>query len=204
MKWRLRQKITLISLFIVCTFLAICHVHNNDILQAKALPSFARTDTQLPTQNGLLASPTLDGSPIPTATIDPSYEPAYWGLPAQMGGYEIMVVVSSENEKCSPPNQLQLLLHAIPDQPQTLTTADVKKLETLANRTIQLTFLSGVVSIQQVQSQMEEWNAAMAGGCISLGDLIPTFTPNPDDPISLTSYDPKFWSLPETIAGTNY
>ncbi|MBA3867577.1 MAG: hypothetical protein H0X30_00330 [Anaerolineae bacterium] len=152
-------------------------------------------------QNMPIIPPTPDVGSIPTPTLDPSFTPAYWGLPAQVGGYEIMVVTSSENEKCSPPNQLQLLLHAIPDQPQTLTTGDVQRLETLTKRTIQLAFTNGVVSIQQVQSQMKDWNAEMAGGCVSLGGPIPSPTTNPDDPISMTSYDPKFWSLPETLAG---
>jgi len=230
MKWTLRQKITLASL-LVCTLFASYVLYNRDALLAKSPPAFAPTHTmpptrivpiipptpdtssviipptapinpinsELPTQNSLLASPTPSGTLTPTATIDPSYEPAYWGLPTQIGGYEIMVVTSSENQKCSPPNQLQLLLHAIPNQPQTLTTADIQQLEKLTNRSISLMFTSGVVSIQQVQSQMKDWNAEMTNGCISLGGPIPS--PNPDDPISLSSYDPKFWSLPETIAG---
>jgi len=136
------------------------------------------TGSGLPNQNSLPASPTPDGSLLPIATIDPSYEPAYWDLPAQVGGYEIMVVVSSENQACSPPNQLQLLLHAIPGQPQTLTTADIQQLEKLTNRSISLMFTSGVVSIQQVQNQMESWKAEMAGGCITTGGpiIIPTPT----------------------------
>lgn len=233
MKWTLRQKITLISLFIICTVLAIYGLRNNDILQAKSPPSFAPTNTMpptqnsliipltrdagsiimpptavidpansaLPTQNGLLASPTPDGTPIATSTTDDSYNPAYWGLPAQIGGYEIMVVVSSENQACSPPNQLQLVLHAIPNQPQTLTSADIQQLETVAHRSISLMFSSGVVSIEQVQTQMASWNAGMVGGCINLGGPIPSPTPNPDDPISMTSYDPAYWGFPEAIAG---
>jgi hypothetical protein len=71
------------------------------------------------------------------------------------------------------------------------------------SRTIQLAFLSSVVSIEQIKRQTEEWNAAMAGGCVSLGGPIIIPTPKPADPTLVPPDDPVYWNLPATIAGYN-
>lgn len=170
MKWTLRQKITVISLLVCCSVLAIYLLSKSYDLRAKALASF---------------------------------DPADYGLPSQIGGYQVMVAIPWESQGCAPPNQLQLMLYALPDQAQTLTTADIKQLEAIVNRPIQLSFSSGIVSIEQVKSQMKEWNVAIARGCdriggpmVTLPRPVPTLVPTRE-----AGYDPADYHLPPEIGG---
>ncbi|MCA0457992.1 MAG: hypothetical protein LCI00_28760 [Chloroflexi bacterium] len=99
-----------------------------------------------------------------------SFDPADYGLPAEIGGYQIRVAQSWETRLCNPSTDLDLSLYAIPDQPQTLTTGDIQKLQDLTGRVLHLRFVSWPITIEAVKSQSEVFDSLP---CIYLGGPLP-------------------------------
>ncbi len=108
------------------------------------------------------------------AKAEMSLTPADYGLPSEIGGYQIRVAQSWETRFCNPSMDLQLFLYAIPDQPQTLTTADIQQLEAIVSRRIHIAFSNETPDLKR---QEETLNATATGECPQNSPIIP---PTPD------------------------
>jgi hypothetical protein len=99
-----------------------------------------------------------------------SFDPKDYGIPNQIGGYQVMAVVPSENMACAKAGSINLILRALPYQQPTLTDNDLQKIGDAVHLEVQITITSGVVTIDMIKNQVDSWNREMKpSDCVPIG-----------------------------------
>ena len=91
-----------------------------------------------------------------------SFDPKDYGIPSQMGGYQVLAVVPSESTMCGGSGSLNLLLRAVPNQQITLTDNDLKNLGNHLHKDIVMEVTTGFVTVEAVKAQVDNWNRNMS------------------------------------------
>jgi hypothetical protein len=114
-------------------------------------------------------------APVPTSTLS-DFDPAYYGLPDIIAGYQILAVETSENVACMPSGMMKLVLRASsPDSTTFLNqTPDITALE----RTLKtlypnpahwdFEFVGPGISEGALRQTLQQWNPNVMHVCIRL------------------------------------
>jgi hypothetical protein len=120
----------------------------------------------------------LESTPSP-------FDPARYGVPYRLAGYRVLAVISAENTRCVPANELRLVVQAVaPDVETFLSGSDGQDL----NAAIQkynhpgkdwmVEIVGPGISLADLEANTAQWNRGMQSGCIRSGPVIlPDDTP---------------------------
>jgi hypothetical protein len=136
------------------------------------------------------------------------YDPASYGIPYQIAGFNILAVRTSENAACIPSGMMTITLQSSqPDVQSFLANSGDPKAVSETLR--QIPSLNGIKftlefigpapwNPERFLSSVAEWNNHMKNGCVKLGGPAIIITPTPDP---FAPYNPLTYGIPEIVAG---
>jgi hypothetical protein len=144
-----------------------------------------------PTYDPRLSVPEPTIAPTPTATMPPladvpeSYDPKTYGLPDEIAGYKVLVVVTSENQACMPPGMKSITVQTLDVDGFLQNQQSPDIFEAMEALGLNMTEWGvGIVgpgtNREQIIQGVQEWNKDMHNsGCTTTGGPIILETPLP-------------------------